>query len=164
MSIKLSPCPCGNKDTKWSGTEVDEMHCPKCGKRTVCAEWPKEIHQPDGSPLSSNPEYVRLSEIEAARQDGYAKGLDDAYATMKRESVCHEWKSEPDVKTTSIQCLLCEDEAVVIVHAPHGCLCSPNKYQPRCMQHLMRANDTDEDITVIEDFRIPLTQTEGGAK
>lgn len=66
----------------------------------------------------------------------------------------HDWKTEPGVTTTSIKCLLCDDPAAVIVYAPHGCTCSPNKIQPRCDHHLHRAWDTDEDIEIIEDFRL----------
>jgi hypothetical protein len=69
--------------------------------------------------------------------------------------ICHEWKLTPDVRTTPVKCLLCDTEAVVIAYAPYGCTCSPNKYQPRCYQHLQRAWDTGEDITVVEDFMIP---------
>lgn len=66
------------------------------------------------------------------------------------------WKDSPETRTTPIRCLLCESEAVVVAYAPFGCTCSPNKIQPRCSQHLTRANDTSELLTVIEDFRIPL--------
>lgn len=64
------------------------------------------------------------------------------------------WNDTPDILITPIKCLLCSDDAVVIVYAENGCTCSPNKYQPRCMQHLMRANDSNEDIEIVEDFRI----------
>lgn len=64
------------------------------------------------------------------------------------------WNDTPDIRTTPLKCLLCDDEAVVIVYAERGCTCSPNKYQPRCSQHLSRANDSNEDIEVVEDFRI----------
>lgn len=76
----------------------------------------------------------------------------------KRMPVPHEWKMTPQIRTTPIKCLICNDEAVVIVHAPCGCTCSPNKYQPRCMHHLMRATDTGEEIYIVEDFRIPLSK------
>jgi hypothetical protein len=33
--------------------------------------------------------------------------------------ICHEWKLTPEVRTTPVKCLLCEDEAVVVVYAPH---------------------------------------------
>jgi hypothetical protein len=68
----------------------------------------------------------------------------------------YAWKDHPGIKTTPVKCLLCDDEAAVIVYAPNGCTCSPNKYQPRCIQHLHRAWDSGEDITVVEDFRIPV--------
>ena len=58
------------------------------------------------------------------------------------------------IKTTPIKCLLCYDEAVVVIHAPNGCTCSINKIQPRCGHHLMRATDTQEEFAIIEDFRI----------
>ncbi|HEX4611120.1 MAG TPA: hypothetical protein VH092_23215 [Urbifossiella sp.] len=71
----------------------------------------------------------------------------------------HVWKDHPDVTTTPVKCLLCYSEAAAIVYAPNGCTCSPNKYQPRCEQHLRRAWDTGEDIIVVEDFRLPSSAT-----
>lgn len=68
---------------------------------------------------------------------------------------CHAWKDHPAVQTTPVKCLLCDSEAVVIIHAPDGCTCSPNKYQPRCDQHLHRLMDTGEEFVIVEDFRIP---------
>lgn len=53
-----------------------------------------------------------------------------------------------------LPCILCADIASVIVYAPFGCTCADNKIQPRCAQHLQRAYDSNEDITIIEDFRI----------
>lgn len=75
----------------------------------------------------------------------------------------HEWKNKPHVTTTSVKCLLCDDEAlaVAVFYAPHGCTCSPNKIQPRCMQHLMRADNTDEEMHMLGDFRIPIPETSG---
>jgi hypothetical protein len=97
-----------------------------------------------------------MSIIDAARL-----AWDSAMAT-KRESVCHEWKNEPSTETDPLRCLLCTDDAAVVIYAPDGCTCSPNKYQPRCRQHLSRANDTDEEFVIVEDFRIPLSKIEGG--
>lgn len=74
---------------------------------------------------------------------------------MTDQLACYEWKNTPEIRTTPVKCLLCDDEAVVVVFAQHGCTCSPNKYQPRCMQHLVRAYATNEDIMIVEDFRIP---------
>lgn len=49
----------------------------------------------------------------------------------------------------------CQDPVVAVVHAPEGCTCAGNRYQPRCMQHLMRLADTDEGcFEIVEDFRI----------
>lgn len=73
---------------------------------------------------------------------------------------CHEWNAEPMVKTTPVKCLLCESEAVAVGYFPHGCTCSPNKIQPRCMQHLIRADDTEEEFVILEDFRITERRTE----
>jgi hypothetical protein len=70
------------------------------------------------------------------------------------EIIIHSWSDAPETKTTPVKCLLCEGEAAVIVYAPYGCTCSPHKIQPRCIQHLMRAWDSQENITVIEDFII----------
>lgn len=64
------------------------------------------------------------------------------------------WSSEPDVKTSPIKCFICDDPASVVIYAPHGCTCSPNKIQPRCEHHLMRAYDTGETYTILEDFRL----------
>lgn len=69
--------------------------------------------------------------------------------------ICHEWKLTPEIRTTPIKCILCDSEAAVIIYAPNGCTCSPNKYQPRCYQHLLRVLDTDSGIQVVEDFMIP---------
>jgi hypothetical protein len=75
----------------------------------------------------------------------------------------HRWRDTPEVKTTPIMCLLCGDkEASVVVYTPHGCTCSPNKIQPRCEHHLMRAYDTGEDYTIIEDFRIYAPEKDNG--
>lgn len=47
------------------------------------------------------------------------------------------------------------DPAVVVIHAPEGCLCAGNKYQPRCAEHLRKLYDTNEgEFTIVEDFRI----------
>jgi hypothetical protein len=70
----------------------------------------------------------------------------------------HAWRAHPGVTTTPVKCLLCDSEAVAIVYARNGCTCSPNKYQPRCEQHLRRAWDTGEDIVVVEDFRVPVVE------
>lgn len=70
------------------------------------------------------------------------------------------WKKRPGAKTTPVKCLLCDDEAAVIICARHGCTCSPNKYQPRCMQHLIRAIDSNETFEVVEDFTIPIPGNE----
>lgn len=49
----------------------------------------------------------------------------------------------------------CKDPVAVVIHAPNGCLCANNKYQPRCMHHLNRLRDTNEDdYAIVEDFRI----------
>lgn len=49
----------------------------------------------------------------------------------------------------------CKDPVVVVVHTPDGCLCAGNKYQPRCMQHLLRLHDTNEgEYEIVEDFRM----------
>lgn len=65
----------------------------------------------------------------------------------------HSWKNK-GITTTDIKCLLCSASAAVIVYAPEGCTCSPNKIQPRCDHHLGRAYDTEESITILEDFRL----------
>lgn len=75
-------------------------------------------------------------------------------------AIYHKWTLEElqkgdDAKTTLLPCLLCDDPAAVIVYAPNGCTCSPNKIQPRCQHHLNRALDSNEDIEIIEDFRLP---------
>lgn len=67
----------------------------------------------------------------------------------------HSWGSEQETKTTPVKCLLCDSEAVAIFHAPNGCTCAPNKIQPRCQQHVLRADDTGEELYLLEDFRIP---------
>jgi hypothetical protein len=66
----------------------------------------------------------------------------------------HVWNNEPIVRTDRVRCLLCSDDACVIIHAPLGCTCSPNKYQPRCSHHLQRAYDTGEQFEIVEDFRV----------
>lgn len=49
----------------------------------------------------------------------------------------------------------CTDAVVAVVHAPNGCLCAGNKYQPRCQQHLLKLHDTNYgDYEIVEDFRI----------
>ena len=49
----------------------------------------------------------------------------------------------------------CKDPVVAVVHTSDGCTCAANKYQPRCMQHLMRLDDTDGGrFTIVEDFRV----------
>jgi hypothetical protein len=49
----------------------------------------------------------------------------------------------------------CTDPVVAVLHTPEGCTCALNKYQPRCMQHLMRLGDTDEgNFKIVEDFRM----------
>jgi len=53
MSNKPLPCPCGNKDTKWSSTEADETYCAKCGNHSVCGHWPKASRLPI---MSDSPE------------------------------------------------------------------------------------------------------------
>ena len=55
-----------------------------------------------------------------------------------------------------LRCIFdCDDAVVAVVHTPNGCTCAGNKYQPRCMQHLMRLSDTDEGcFEIVEDFRI----------
>lgn len=55
-----------------------------------------------------------------------------------------------------LKCIFgCEDPVVVIAYTPNGCTCAGNKYQPRCMQHLARLDDTDGgEFTIVEDFRI----------
>lgn len=64
------------------------------------------------------------------------------------------WIDDAGVKTTPVKCLLCEADAAIIGYFPFGCTCSPNKIQPRCMQHFLRANDTEESFEIIEDFRM----------
>lgn len=84
-------------------------------------------------------------------------GQEQQPPAIKGEIKIHEWKDFPGTKTTPVKCILCKDDAVVVVYAPNGCTCSPNKYQPRCMQHLMRLFDSDEGgFDIIEDFRISL--------
>lgn len=68
----------------------------------------------------------------------------------------HDWSRHPGIVTTRVDCLLCEDPAVVVCYFPNGCTCSPNRVQARCMQHLIRASDTEEDFAILEDFRIPV--------
>jgi hypothetical protein len=96
---------------------------------------------------------------------GYAEGYNDAFDIVRQNEAAqppspaiHAWKDHPGVTTTPVKCLLCDSEAAVIVYAPNGCTCSPNKYQPRCEQHLRRAWDTGEDIVVVEDFRLPVVE------
>ena len=71
----------------------------------------------------------------------------------------HEWRFfakeiEKGFKTTPVKCILCDAEASAIFYCPRGCTCSPNKIQPRCEHHIMRANDTKEEMYLLEDFRI----------
>lgn len=58
--------------------------------------------------------------------------------------------------TLPLVCIFgCDDAVVAVVHTPDGCTCAANKYQPRCMQHLMRLDDTDGgEFEIVEDFRI----------
>lgn len=59
-----------------------------------------------------------------------------------------------DLPYHSIKCLLCNDTAVVVVKADHGCTCAGNIYQPRCMQHLIKLDDSDTGrFEIVEDFR-----------
>lgn len=69
----------------------------------------------------------------------------------KVAKIAHEWKHVPEVRTTPIKCLLCEEQATAIFYCPRGCTCSPNKIQPRCEHH---AYDTMDEMYILEDFRI----------
>lgn len=51
-----------------------------------------------------------------------------------------------------IKCILCDDVAAAIIHAPEGCTCAANRYQPRCAQHLIRASDAGEVFEVVEEL------------
>lgn len=55
-----------------------------------------------------------------------------------------------------LRCIFgCEDAVVAVVKCPMGCTCAGNVYQPRCMQHLMRLEDTDWGrFEIVEDFRV----------
>lgn len=77
-------------------------------------------------------------------------------AELKTQIPFQSWQHSPDTKTTPVKCLLCDAQASVIVHAPYGCTCSPNIIQPRCEHHYRRALDSNEDMRILEDFRVPL--------
>lgn len=104
--------------------------------------------------------YDKFNVFIAARKHGFEAGWNTHAALSQPKEgagkAVHEWKYEPNTRTTPVKCLLCDSESVVVVYTPQGCTCSPNKYQPRCEQHLSRAIDTGEEIYIIEDFRIPL--------
>lgn len=50
-------------------------------------------------------------------------------------------------------CDLCSDVSVAMVFAPAGCTCLANVYQRRCMQHMLRVQDTDT-VEVVEDYTV----------
>lgn len=77
-------------------------------------------------------------------------------AELKAQIPHKLWQFDLDTKATSVKCLLCDAEASAIVYTPCGCTCSPNIIQPRCEQHYPRALDSNEDMQILEDFRIPL--------
>lgn len=60
----------------------------------------------------------------------------------------------PDTPYSKASCDLCSDIAVVMIYAPNGCTCLANKYQRRCMQHLIRADDYKEEFEIVEDYRV----------
>ena len=103
--------------------------------------------------VSTDPRFGRYDSNKEAYRAMIAAA--PAVSVPMREYGCHEWKHTPAIKTTPVKCLLCADEATVIIYAADGCTCSPNKFQPRCEQHLMRLRDTGEEFEILEDFRIP---------
>ena len=52
-----------------------------------------------------------------------------------------------------LRCILCDADAVVVIYAPHGCTCATNRVQPRCRQHLGRADDSEETFEILEDLQ-----------
>lgn len=53
-------------------------------------------------------------------------------------------------------CLFCSAPAVALIEAAEGCLCSARRWQYRCAQHMLRADDTGESYVVVATFgRMP---------
>ena len=51
------------------------------------------------------------------------------------------------------QCMFCEAPAAALLDMPAGCLCDGRQYQYRCVQHMLRASDTDERFSVVATFQ-----------
>lgn len=51
------------------------------------------------------------------------------------------------------KCFLCSAPAAAVIFAPHGCTCHAAQTQARCVQHMLRLQDTDEDYTIMETFQ-----------
>ncbi len=50
------------------------------------------------------------------------------------------------------QCHFCTAAAAALLDMPEGCLCSARRYQYRCVQHILRAHDSEEIYTVVATF------------
>ena len=50
-------------------------------------------------------------------------------------------------------CDLCSDVSVAMIYAADGCTCLTNRYQRRCMQHMLKVQDTDQ-IEIVEDYTL----------
>lgn len=51
------------------------------------------------------------------------------------------------------QCVFCQAPAAALLDMPAGCLCDGRQYQYRCVQHMLRASDTDERFSVVATFQ-----------
>ncbi len=50
-------------------------------------------------------------------------------------------------------CDLCSDKAVAMIKTANGCTCLKNIYQRRCMQHIIKLEDTDNgNFKIVEDY------------
>lgn len=50
------------------------------------------------------------------------------------------------------RCFLCSSPAAATIFAPHGCACSDQQTQARCVQHMMRLRETDDNYDVVETY------------
>lgn len=50
------------------------------------------------------------------------------------------------------RCSFCSSAAAALIDAPDGCTCSDRRWQYRCVQHMLRADDTGETFSIVATF------------